>query len=56
MSGFGSMALGGLFNAVAFAGAGYLFQHINKDGYEKETRRHDLAMERLARAQQEWNQ
>ena len=56
MSGFGSMALGGLFNAVAFAGAGYLFQHINKDGYKKETKRHDLAMERLARAQQEWNQ
>ena len=56
MSGFGSMALGGLFNAVAFAGAGYLFQHINKDGYEKETKRHDLAMERLNKAQQEWNQ
>ncbi len=56
MSGFGSMALDGLFNAVAFAGAGYLFQHINKDGYEKETKRHDLAMERLNKAQQEWNQ
>ena len=54
MSGFGSMALGGLFNA--FAGAGYLFQHINKDGYGKETKRHDLAMERLNKAQQEWNQ
>ena len=56
MSGFGSMALGGLFNAVAFAGAGYMFSKFNKDGYEKETKRHDLAMERLARAQQEWNQ
>ena len=54
MSGFGSMAAGGIFNA--FAGAGYMFQKFNKDGYEKETRRHDLAMERLARAQQEWNQ
>ena len=51
-----SIVAGGLFNAVAFAGAGYLFQHINKNGYEKETKRHDLAMERLARAQQEWNQ
>ena len=50
------MALGGLFNAVAFAGAGYMFSKFNKDGYEKETKRHDLAMERLARAQQEWNQ
>ncbi len=54
MSGFGSMAAGGIFNA--FAGAGYMFQKFNKDGYEKETRRHDLAMEQLARAQQEWNQ
>ncbi len=56
MASFGSMAMGGLFNAVAFAGACYIFQHINKDGYEKETKRHDLAMEQLARAQQEWNQ
>ncbi len=56
MASFGSMAMGGLFNAVAFAGAGYLFQHINKDGYEKETRRHNLAMEQLNKAQQEWNQ
>ena len=54
MSGFGSMAAGGIFNA--FAGAGYMFQKFNKDGYEKETRRHDLAMEQLTRAQQEWNQ
>ena len=50
------MAAGGLFNAFAFAGAGYLFQKFNKDGYEKETKRHDLAMERLEKARQEWNQ
>ena len=56
MSGFGSMAAVGIFNALAFAGAGYMFQKFNKDGYEKETRRHDLAMERLNKAQQEWNQ
>ncbi len=56
MSGFGSMVVGGLFNAFAGAGAGYIFSKFNKDGYIKETRRHDLAMEKLARAQQEWNQ
>ena len=56
MASFGSTAMGGLFNAVAFAGAGYLFQQINKDGYDEETKRHDLAMERLEKAQQEWNQ
>ncbi len=51
-----SMVAGGLFNAVAFAGAGYLFQKLNKDGYDEEIRRHDLALEKLERARQEWNQ
>ena len=50
------MVAGGLFNAVAFAGAGYLFQKLNKDGYDEEIRRHDLALEKLERARQEWNQ
>ena len=54
MASFGAMAAGGLFNA--FAGAGYLFQKFNKDGYKKETKRHDLAMEQLEKARQEWNQ
>ena len=49
-----SMVAGGLFNA--FAGAGYLFQKRNKDGYGEETRRHDLALEKLEKARQEWNQ
>ena len=49
-----SMVAGGLFNA--FAGAGYLFQKFNKDGYGEETKRHDLALEKLERARQEWNQ
>ncbi len=51
-----SMVAGGLFNAVAFAGAGYLFQKFNKSGYEEETKRHDLALEKLEKARQEWNQ
>ncbi len=50
------MIAGGLFNAVAFAGAGYLFQKFNKDGYDEETRRHNLALEKLEKARQEWNQ
>ncbi len=50
------MVAGGLFNAVAFAGAGYLFQKLNKSGYGEETRRHDLALEKLEKARQEWNQ
>ncbi len=51
-----SMVAGGLFNAFAFAGAGYLFKIINSDGYSEEIKRHNLAMEQLTRAQQEWNQ
>ena len=50
------MVAGGLFNAVAFAGAGYLFQKFNKDGYGEEVRRHNLALEKLEKARQEWNQ
>ena len=50
------MVAGGLFNAVAFAGAGCLFQKFNKDGYGEETKRHDLALEKLEKARQEWNQ
>ena len=51
-----SMIAGGLFNAFAFAGAGYLFKMINKDEYGEEMKRHDLATEQLAKARQEWNQ
>ncbi len=51
-----SMVAGGLFNAVAFAGAGYIFSKLNKDGYGEETKRHNLALEKLERARQEWNQ
>ena len=48
------MVAGGLFNAFAFAGAGYLFKMINSDGYGKELKRHNLAMEELTKAQQAW--
>ena len=48
------MVAGGLFNA--FTGAGYLFKMINSDGYGEEIKRHNLAMEQLARARQEWKQ
>ncbi len=51
-----SMVTGGIFNAFAFAGAGYLFKIINSDGYGEEIKRHNLAIEQLARARQEWNQ
>ena len=43
-----SMVAGGIFNAFAFAD--YLFKMINSDGYGEEIKRHNLAMEQLARA------
>ena len=49
-----SVAAVGVFNALAFAGAGYLFKMIDKNGYEKEIKRHNLAMEKLAKAKEKW--
>ena len=42
-----SVVAGGLFNAVAFAGVGYLFHKLDRSGYEKEMKRHNKAMEKL---------
>jgi chromosome segregation ATPase len=39
--------VGGLFNAFAFAGAGYLFKMFDKNGYAEEAKRHNMAMEAL---------
>ena len=46
--------VGGLFNAVAFAGAGFLFSKLNHSGYEKEIKRHNEAMEKLSEAKEKW--
>ena len=48
------MVIGGLFNAFAFAGAGYLFNKLNHNGYKDEIKRHNLALEHLSEAKQEW--
>ena len=42
-----SAVAGGLFNAFAFAGAGYLFKMFDKNGYAEEAKRHNMAMEDL---------
>ena len=49
-----SVVAGGLFNAVAFAGAGYVFPKLDKKGYEDEMKRHNLAMEQLTAAKEKW--
>ena len=49
-----SVVAGGLFNAVAFAGACYVFHKLDKKGYEDEMKRHNLAMEQLMAAKEKW--
>ena len=49
-----SVVAGGLFNAIAFAGAGYVFHKLDKNGYEKEMKRHDEAMEKLNAEKEKW--
>ena len=45
---------GGLFNAIAFAGAEYVFHRLDKNGCEKEMERHDKAMEKLSKEKEKW--
>ena len=49
-----SLVAGGLFTAVAFAGAGFRFSHLNKSGYEAEKKRHNKALEQLAKEKEAW--
>ena len=49
-----SVVAGGLFNAIAFAGAGYVFHKLDKKGYEDEMKRHNSAVEQLQAAREEW--
>lgn len=44
----------GLFIALPFAGAGFLFKSLDKNGYEEEMKRHNLATEKLAAAKEKW--
>ena len=43
-----------LFAAGSFAGAGFLFTLLDKDGFNKETKRHNLAEEELARQKEKF--
>ena len=46
---------GVVFNALAFTGTNFVFSRL-MDHDEEERRRHDLAIERLQRARDEWNE
>ena len=43
-----------VFAGLAFAGSGYLFKTIDKDGYAKEVKRHNKALEELAKAKEKF--
>lgn len=52
-----AMMLGGaLANALAFTGSSFLFSNLSKNRIDKERKRHDLAIEKLQKAQIEWQQ
>ena len=47
-----AMMLGGaLANALVFRGSSYLFSSLSKDSIDKERKQHDLAIEKLQKAQ-----
>ena len=45
---------GALANALAFTDRSYLSHRLCKDSIDKERKRHDLATEKLQKAQIEW--
>ena len=45
---------GALKNALAFTGSSYLLHRLSADNIDAERKRHDLAIEKLQKAQIEW--
>ena len=45
---------GALANALDFTGSSYLFHRLSADNIDAERKRHDLAIEKLQKAQIEW--
>ena len=45
---------GALANALAFTRSSYLFHRLSADNIDAEKKRHDVAIEKLQKAQIEW--
>ena len=56
MASIALMLGGALANALAFTGSSFLFSKISKDSIDKERKRHDEAVEKLQKAQVEWQE
>ena len=50
------LGIGAVINAVAFSGSNYLFSKLGDKDADEETKRHNLAMEKLTRDRDEWAQ
>ena len=56
MASIAMMVGGALVNALAFTGSNFLFGQLSKDRVDAERTRHDLALEKLARAKEDFEQ
>ena len=54
MASIAMLIRGALANALAFTGSSYLFHRLSADNIDPERKRHDLAIEKLQKAQTEW--
>ena len=54
MASIAFMTAGALVNALAFSGSNFVFSQMS--GTDEETKRHDLALEQLTQARNQWNQ
>ena len=48
------LVVGGLFNAVAFAGSCFLFSKLNHTVYESKLKRHNMVIEKMQKAKEQW--
>lgn len=56
MAGIAMMIGGAVVNALAFTGSNFLFSGLANKRIDEERKRHDLALEKLTQAKQEWEQ
>ena len=56
MAGIAMMIGGAVVNGLAFTGTGYLFKSLDKNGYNAEMKRHDLAQEKLQKSSVKWEE
>ena len=55
-SALGMMVGGAIVNALAFTGGNFLFSKLNGNNADAERKRHDLAVEKLEKAQAAWTE